>query len=423
LSKLCENVVGIKTDCVIYTGKFKGNYGTKPGQYRKEDVHHFNYNMKELEQKTETIKPEIYKWNVQECWYNKKFNKTNSYALLGRGGVGKSYVLREEKGKRIAPTNTSANKINGTTIHQWMKLSVDAQKIRTTNNLNNEEINVDETSMISPKLWAIFINIKLNNPGIKMRFSGDFNQIQFIPELSEYERELRNYPRIEDCSFFAWLCDYNKVILNKSYRADKELDAVLRTRKNYETICGDHKLSDINVCHTNEKRMSLNISCNKRNKNKVIGQITLSETMKKREIKDDIYKDIEITEQYDINLKENTPWYSKQNNKKLNILKNEFYTLTMNDKKEYVMTAGIKGIEQIGENVVIFKNAEEINKYFSLAYAMTIFKLQGATITEPYIIHEWNHFYNDKYIRYTACSRAKRARQYNNIWKQNENLG
>lgn len=411
LSKLCENVIAIKTDCVIYTGKFKGQYGNTPGQYRVEKLPNDLSNVPYFEEAE--IKQDFldYKWITQGKWKNttNHYFESNvpdnqSYCLSGRAGTGKSYILDKLTGAKIAFTNTASNKFEGgRTIHSYLKLSKDDDKIMNCS-YENKIINVDETSMVSPKLWANFVKIKLNNPSVQFRCSGDFNQIQFIPEYNEvYERQVGDFKRIEDTYFFMWLCDFNKHTLHRSYRADKKLDQVLLERKNYKSICGKHTKSDINVVMTNKVRRVLNLECNERNKNDIMCKLDITE----------LIDDVKST--YTLEFKKNTPWCSKVNNKKLKLLKNEFYTLNCNDKNEYIMTSGVDGIEQVGHNVLVFKSPNDIIKHFELAYAMTIYKLQGATITKPYIIHEWNHFFSDKYIKYTACSRAKYAYQYNII--------
>jgi len=65
-----------------------------------------------------------------------------------------------------------------------------------------------------------------------------------------------------------------------------------------------------------------------------------------------------------------------------------------------------------GSNVVMFATAKALVAAFDLRFAMTVNKLQGKTLTQPFTIHEWDHPYNDAYKKYTSCSRAERKGQY-----------
>ena len=70
-------------------------------------------------------------------------------------------------------------------------------------------------------------------------------------------------------------------------------------------------------------------------------------------------------------------------------------------------------VDKILSDKIIISNAlkesieipiERINKIFHLAFAMTIHKSQGATMSVPYTIHEWSKL--DWRLKYVGLSRA-----------------
>ena len=63
-------------------------------------------------------------------------------------------------------------------------------------------------------------------------------------------------------------------------------------------------------------------------------------------------------------------------------------------------------------------NREEIYRYFDYAYATTIHRAQGSTITAPYSINDWNDRLSKK-LKYVAVSRTsdKENIQINPKWE------
>ncbi len=59
-------------------------------------------------------------------------------------------------------------------------------------------------------------------------------------------------------------------------------------------------------------------------------------------------------------------------------------------------------------------NIPDFQKYFLVAYGCTIHSAQGASIGEPYTIHEWDRL--DQRLKYVALSRS-RSLEYIHIMK------
>jgi ATP-dependent exoDNAse (exonuclease V) alpha subunit len=73
-------------------------------------------------------------------------------------------------------------------------------------------------------------------------------------------------------------------------------------------------------------------------------------------------------------------------------------------------------VKNIKKNAIILCNGLEIdkkdfNKYFYVAYCMTIHKSQGSSFSEEYTIYEWRML--DKRLRYVALSRATDIKNIN----------
>ena len=62
------------------------------------------------------------------------------------------------------------------------------------------------------------------------------------------------------------------------------------------------------------------------------------------------------------------------------------------------------------EEELIF-DFEDFHKYFVANYCSTTHKSQGATITEPIIIWDWEKMKDEKNVGYTALTRAKKLEQ------------
>lgn len=371
-----NNCVAIKTDCVIFKKiplrerKQNIKFGVKPGCYRMEKVKNIPVCRLSARENIYTyIHEDIKDWNEGSL-------SDKNLCIDGYAGTGKSYLINNELDKnaqRLAFTNTAANNINGKTLHGYFKMSMEDD----TCNLNNhkaEDIIIDEYSMVPDSMFSILTNLKMNYPETNIILSGDSRQIQFIPKECSLNKPI---PRMMDTYAFRSLTNFNKVELTKCHRADERFahdikDGLFRKHANCNITMDS---TDTHVVITNRKRDRINS-----------------------------YKYNKCENKKYLTFKTGTPWIAKDTIKKLGIVKNTFYTLQADKKNKcLVMTSEAQAIPL---------NKSQVKTYFELRYAMTINKLQGHTIKEKYLIHEWDHIHNTREKAYTSCSRATKSCQY-----------
>ena len=91
------------------------------------------------------------------------------------------------------------------------------------------------------------------------------------------------------------------------------------------------------------------------------------------------------------------PVISRRNNKSLDIVNNEHFVIKQIDLEKSVIT--LKNGERIIEIPV-----DQFQRFFYVAYAMTVCKSQGSTFHDRYTIHEWERYTNR--LKYVSLSRA-----------------
>ena len=87
----------------------------------------------------------------------------------------------------------------------------------------------------------------------------------------------------------------------------------------------------------------------------------------------------------------------------LNIINNECFTINK------IVDDNINISNDVKELVI---HKDDFQKFFYVAYCITIHSSQGETFTEPYRIHDWNIL--DKHLRYVALTRSSNI-EYINI--------
>ena len=331
-----------------------------------------------------------------------------SYMLNGFAGTGKSHIINntiDEKYKRLAFSNTAANNIKGSTIHSYLKMSAEdiSATSATVKALRNNDLVIDEYSMIPESLLMTLTEIKANSKQLNIIMAGDSRQIQYITRDASIKYLFKNkeIPRMCDSYALAYLCDFNKVDLNYCHRADKafatnlingDFGDVFRGRvKEQRALI--HEI-DIHVCITNNEKDKINVMKYNANKGKVLF----------------------TSKEFGV-FKKNTPWitsssFTTPGDKRRERLavkhpKNEYMRLIAYDKKNKLLV-----LKSEASGVIACVKVSQFYKLFDMRYAMTVNKLQGYTITKPFIIHEWYHKHNDIYKAYTSCSRATHTGQY-----------
>ena len=285
----------------------------------------------------------------------------------------------------MAFTNSACNNIKGQTLHGFLKMKLGDESINKTTfeAIKNKDLVIDEYSMIPEDIFNSLLQLKINGSKSDIIFSGDSRQIQFIPRNSDNKELKLNkpIPRLGDTYAFAMLCGFNKIVLNHCHRADKKFAHDL-ININYKQHEGNFKEASVHITITNKKRESIN----EKEYIKASGKV--------------------IFEAKDFKYKRNTPWISKIRDIQHGISKNEFFELIAHEKKNNVLVLK----SEHGNKICIKPN--KFQALFDMRYAMTVNKLQGKTLTEPFFIHEWNHLYNDNYKKYTSLSRACRSGQF-----------
>jgi ATP-dependent exoDNAse (exonuclease V) alpha subunit len=97
----------------------------------------------------------------------------------------------------------------------------------------------------------------------------------------------------------------------------------------------------------------------------------------------------------DMILMEGMPLIARKGNDKLNICNNETFTIKTIDDETITIKDGDRNIDI---------DIDQISSLFYPAFCITVFKAQGQTYNEQYMIHEWDKF-TDR-MKYVALSRA-----------------
>ena len=334
--------------------------------------------------------------------YNKIIEQTKktSIQLLGRAGVGKTYVLKhikEHYGNKcvcLAFTNKATNNLGGQTIHNWIGIN-DEGKINGkyyNQKLNNiEVIIVDEISMLNVELWKIFEMIKTTKPSIRFVLSGDYRQLPPIEEEGLYD--YFNHDVIK------YICDYTRVELTKIKRYDNELYEFSEKIWNDE-IDGHYLLeqtknnmdaiyhAECNIVWTNRTRKNINKRCNEWNSKKAVKSLLVEYTGDENKYNENII------------LYDGVKLLCNATNKALDIRKNETLIVDRFDDENIY----------IGEKVIPITRLHQL---FILGYAITCYKAQGDTYDGVINIFEIEKLMVDKRFLYTAVTRTRNFKNIN----------
>jgi hypothetical protein len=326
--------------------------------------------------------------------------KEKSVMLLGRAGVGKTFVLNKiqevygNKCMALAFTNKATNNLGGQTIHNCLGID-EAGKINMKyyhSKLSNVElIIVDEISMLNTELWKIFEMIKQTKPNIRFVLSGCYRQLPPIEVDGLYD--YFNHFVIK------YICDYNRIELTSVKRYDNKLLEV-SNKVWEETFNKEDKKNmtkndinliynaDANIVWTNKKRKQINKMCNEYH-SKNADKILMVE-----------YKGEETKYNENIILYDGVKLLCNVTCKKLDIRKNETLIVDKFDDENIY----------IGEKTIPIS---KLHKMFILGYAITTYKAQGDTYKGMINIFECGKLMEDKRYLYTAITRATKYENVN----------
>ena len=322
---------------------------------------------------------------------------SKSIIINGRAGCGKSTLITQiqadltERGilfESLAPTNKSANIIDGMTMHKFVKLYSSRKSIRE---MKFKTILGDEMSMVSENFYKYFITLKRMRPDIQFILGGDYAQLLPVKD------------RIENCDYenssaLHELTDGNRLVLTTCRRSDSTVYNMCLPQNINKLTKSDftHKKTTTNICFTNKCRKQINsekmaeaIEANKKgSKSKVV------------KIKAYAYSD----KSQDMTLLKGMPIIARMTTDYAD--NNEMFT---------IKSATDEIITLIGSNkndIPIEVLTEEFARLFTIAYCITIHSCQGESYDFPYSIYEFNKL--DARLKYVALSRSTK-KSYINI--------
>lgn len=315
-----------------------------------------------------------------------KVGKDN-ITFTGAPGTGKTYTVKNNYTYDISCTSTNMCLLNmdedSKTIFSLLELHHQDHYLKVLKKLSNRTIWVDEFSMIDTYvLNFFFVACYLYNT--KIIWSGDINQIAPI-----------NGDKVNLESTMNKLLFGNITYLTKDYRNEKSL-IKLREQVLDNNFINIHKLTKKN---NQWQQIKHHIVFYHKTKEYINIQMLKLNNYKYKICYD---KNGLFTHK---NISNGVVLIVRQNNKKLNFLKNDRWEVVNNDEEtgEYVL-----------QNIITEKFMRvtyENTKWFTLGFAFTSHSSQGLTIKDKYAIHDVKAMlYTDKDIFYTALTRGQQLK-------------
>jgi hypothetical protein len=359
-----------------------------------------------------------------------------SALITGSAGFGKTYLLQQFhsllldsglKVSRVAFTNIAAHRIDGTTIHKYFHIYNENKKAsdHIFSYVKDDVLLVDEISMVPEFLYEYILRFKTRK---QVFLFGDFKQCPPVEDdmLGEDGFKIRGKSRdYFNSELLKRAADHNHYELRTIRRHDaafavacRDLDiAVIREMINPMQA---KEIADIygkiNICYTNYMRIAINDAC---------GRL---ESRKKCQGRPVICKANFTTSHESGNMLFNNDLFI--------VLGKSGGFYRMKYRLEPMHTASVstnsnsqpspqheqpspqheqpspqheqpspqheQPSPQHEQNVYV--SVAEYKKHFHLAHAITIHCIQGATIREPYVIHNYGGLLD--YLKYTALTRA-----------------
>ena len=410
LAKFCkkydiknEDIIQIKTDCVIFRSDKLIEYNNKLGGWKSEDLPS-QYFIKSREPRTKLYEIENKEWKILDDVKN-AINNDEGFLLTGLPGTGKTYntkniikLLANLKKKVVltATTNAATRLIPGAqTLHKVIGLDNDAE-LYTYNHLNKfkfvDYAIIDEYSMLNSNMYKILSMIK-KKYDVKFIIVGDSNQLPAVEKIP------RDY---ENSYILKYLTDTNRMTLTKNMRSDSIMWDIYHNILDGDEVKNKFKLTnkivtDLHICLSNEKRHEIN-------------QMMMKKKVKNKHIildKLDKVKDKKRIALYEMIIYKDLPVVCKINNKKLNVCNNERFIITgFNKKKKIISIKRQLPPVQNDNNEIIELSFLQFQTMFEVGYCITAHISQGATFTQPYTIHEYNHYHATKNWKLVTVSRT-----------------
>jgi hypothetical protein len=429
--------IAIKTDCVYYAhrkkdGKLKEVNPDQFGGYRIENNVPDKFHRIVPEIRNQSFNKTILEWNTLEASSTEYFDcqkvlEYNRVLVKGFAGAAKSTIINKLKEDLkddfvyCAYTHTAANNIQGQTIHHlfginFMTGELCAKKFKNLIK-NKKGIIIDECFMVTMDIYRILVKLPKE---FKIYLFGDSRQIKPIEE-NEFD--------YENSELLKQLVEGNQIILRKQCRADAEFankcvkafdedkwDEFIAVRADIESVN-----TQLNIVKTNLCRVMINDFMI----NKMVSRHTESSIPKNQSIPLSSESGIQKFS----STRFSTPTPIKLNKgefsyiyRGLPVIANEtvrgvreFEIGTPNDifnGQQFTISFIVKNAVCLTKRNLtgkfdpktIWISYDFLARNFSPAYAITVNKLQGATLSIPHAIWEWQSM--DKHARYTAVTRT-----------------
>jgi len=318
----------------------------------------------------------------------------NGLMVTGIAGTGKTYAIKQlmagQKVQFIAPTNKAALLLEGVTIHNFLRLSINNEA--TYPKVDLDYVVLDEASMVTSDLWLHLHEFKRVNPTIRYVILGDMHQLPSIEDA--------NYS-FETTESILVLVNFNTLNLTKNYRQDEEGLKMCRSilaGTPYTIPLSTHTphTEDIHLCYTNKTRQYLNHTFN--------GSTSQSIYIKLHDFQ--VYYDEEGEER-----KKDIYGYLHAGVKIICVLR--FQTIQNSQVGRIVSANKERIVVKMEDGNQVDVSPSQFTHHFTLGYALTIHKAQGQTYDNVVNIYDVDKLLKKsyKYI-YTAVSRAT---QFKNI--------
>jgi hypothetical protein len=361
----------------------------------------------------------ILTWNIVDVKNNKDIDLVpvmlgddliKSFILVSPPGYGKSYFIKQyikQLQQRnihfelLAPSHISKLNLEcdqALTIQKYFFTKNYMSKIHL---FNTKVIIVDEISQVSRQYLKKLLICK--KYGVEIVLCGDYSQ---LPPVDGCDEEYNYF----ESDMIKSLCDCNCFKFNQYHRGDMQLLEILNKINNNEKeidwkLFGNKKCM-MNICYTNEKRKQINKEwMDKEKGNKFI----YIEKNDKSDYSQDMY------------VYEGLPVICYKNTSTMFLTTEGYKSKIYNNEKFFVksiskMIKNKECIEIHNGEFGYYIESKMFNLMFLPMYATTTHKIQGATLSNDFSIHELSKMLCDSKLFYTAVSRAKTLKQVNLIW-------
>jgi ATP-dependent exoDNAse (exonuclease V) alpha subunit len=251
--------------------------------------------------------------------------------------------------------------------------------------------------MLQEMFYKYFIIVKKLRPDIVFIMCGDFRQLPPVMDrvgIVDY----KNSVALNE------LCDANRLQLSKCRRSDDVLFNMCKEDNIMSLTKSDFKneFKSKHISFTNMKRRQVNTMMMDMTEKKI------HKTCSEKKVK--IIRALELKahpndpNSQDVKLFVGTPVIARVNNKSLEFVNNEEYTITKITDDEIYLT---------NSTASITIDISKFQKLFYVAYCITTHKSQGMSINGPYTIHEFEKYSPE--MRYVALSRSTKLEYINVI--------